>query len=318
MDICRSIKLSCLKALKTPVIILLFCVAILILLPFFSVFHPPKTNDIYNISDDTKYVNATASTLYYSGYNLVGTIGKKYGYYYSLENNRCVFVLIPISENPKEILKNYHFKAKVTKRDKNFDEMADSFAKDLNWDKNSLLKSTENYILSNASYHPVIYIILFWIVLMFLFVNIKTIIMSVIGYFNPNFYPVCSFLGRETQKELLTEAQDELQSGMYIQINEMYITENYFIDLATKKISVIPLSDMVWCYRLGNRLIRRGDAKHNYSINFMIRTGSIISIPNKSSDEALELINAIRATEYDIIIGHSESKRKMAKKRCEK
>ena len=108
MDIYRSIKLSCLKALSFPIIILIFCVAILIWLPFFSVFHPEKVSDIYNINHETRYVNATVSTLYYSGYDLVGAVGQKYGYYYSLEEHQCIFVLVPISNQPQNTLNNYH------------------------------------------------------------------------------------------------------------------------------------------------------------------------------------------------------------------
>ena len=40
----------------------------------------------------------------------------------------------------------------------------------------------------------------------------------------------------------------------------------------------------------------------------------MISVKHKTSDEALELINAIRATGYEIIIGHSEGKRKEAQR----
>lgn len=50
-----------------------------------------------------------------------------------------------------------------------------------------------------------------------------------------------------------------------------------------------------------------------FSLHFTLIDGSTILFKKKTSDEALEAINAIRATEYNIIIGHSESKKKAAK-----
>ena len=315
MNIYNSIKSACLRSLRLPAVIITICIGILIACPFLDVFHPTEVDDIYRFKKEEAYVSTTVPTLYYTGYDLVGFPGRKYGYYYSLEKDQCVFVIIPISDTPKETLSNYYFKAKVKPFDNSFLEMIDSFSKDLNWDKASLLNVTKTYILSNSSYHPIFYMILFWIILIVLLSSLKNFIQALIGFINPNYYPVCSFLGKTVQQELLTEAQEELSDSVYIQINEMYITENYFIDLGREKISVIPLSDIIWCYRLGSLSLSPRNHEHNYSINFTIRSGAMISIPDKTSDEALELINAIRATEYDIIIGHSEAKKRLAKKR---
>jgi hypothetical protein len=131
---------------------------------------------------------------------------------------------------------------------------------------------------------------------------------------NPYIYPVCTFLGKKEQKELIDAAQQELSTENYIQINNMYITENYFIDLDKSKVSIIPLNEIVWCYRLGSFSFNPKNTSPEFSICFMISSGAVIYARHKSSDEALELINAIRATGYKIIIGHSESKRKEAKR----
>ena len=143
------------------------------------------------------------------------------------------------------------------------------------------------------------------------------IIESIVWYFNPGIYPICSFWGKEHQLEIIDEAQYELDHTTYIQINDMYITENYFIDNGPSKISVIPLMDIVWCYRLSGISMRLLQ-KDKFSLNFTIRNGSVITINNKSSDESLELINAIKANDYDIIVGHSDAKKRMAKKRIKK
>ena len=75
-----------------------------------------------------------AKTLHYSGYNLIKFGNKKYGYYYALNDNQCVFVILPVGSTPKKTLTNYSFKGKVIKPNSSYKEMLDAFSKDLNWD----------------------------------------------------------------------------------------------------------------------------------------------------------------------------------------
>ena len=191
--------------------------------------------------------------------------------------------------------------------------MLSYFSKDINWNQSDLSKICGDFIVSRADYHPIRYIALLWIVLIVLLLSLKQFIGYLIGIINPELYPVCTFLGKKEQASLIEDAQYELDSENFLQINSMYITENYFIDFGKKKKSIIPLNDIVWCYRLGNRSFYRS-SKHSYTLFFTILSGAVITAKGKTSDEALELINAIHATEYDIIIGHSDNKRKAARK----
>lgn len=289
-------------------------ILVLIKCPFINIFHPTNVDDIYKVESSHSYVNVTADTLYYSGYNLINAGGSDYGYYYALKDDQCIFTVIPIEKTPDAVIHNYKFKAKVAKPDKTYKKMISAFSKDLNWNEDGLSDVTVDFVLSNADYHPFLYMILFWFVLVALFISIKKFAGAVMGFVNPELYPVCTFLGRHVQKELIDEAQEELSTQNYIQINSMYITENYFIDLSKYKVSVIPLNEIVWCYRLGTISLNPKVHDPEYSIHFTILNGAVITVKHKTSDEALELINAIRATEYNIIIGHSEAKRRQAKK----
>lgn len=316
INISQHIRNVCKRKLPIPAFFIVLMVVILINCPFLNIFHPTNINDIHDVKSNNTYVNVTADTLYYSGYNLIKTGRTDYGYYYSLKDDKCIFVIIPIVGTPEAIIKNYKFKAKLIEPNKSYNEMVIAFSKDLNWSEEAMLKTAGNFILSNADYHPVMYMFLLWIVLVILFISVKKLFAAVCGLINPNFYPVCTFLGRHVQKELIDEAQDELLSENYLQINSMYITENYFIDLGKSQISVIPLNEIVWCYRLGTVSLNPRIHKPEYSLYFTILSGSVIIVKHKTSDEALELINAIRATEYNIIIGHSDAKRKRAKRIC--
>lgn len=314
IDISQNIRNVCRKKMVTPAIFIVAMVIVLISCPFINIFHPVNVDNIYDVKESDTYINVTADTLHYSGYNLITFGNSQYSYYYALKDNKCIFTIIPTGANPKPVVNNYSFKAKVIKPNKAYNQMLSAFAKDLNWNKNDLSKLTGTFLLSNADYHPILYMILFWLVLIILFVSIKNFVSAVIGFVNPTFYPVCTFLGRHAQKSLIEAAGMELNSDNYLQINSMFITENYFIDFGKKTVSIIPLNEIVWCYRLGTISLNPRKEDPEYALHFTILSGSVITAKYKTSDEALEAINAIRATEYDIIIGHSESKRKRAKR----
>lgn len=315
ISISENIKVLCKKKIIVPLICTVLSIVILIICPFFNVFHPTFVENIYDIHYSDSYIDVTIDKLYYSGYNLITSGNNNYGYYYALKDDRCQFVIIPIGSNPKSQLTNYRLKGKIIHPNPPYENMLKAFSNDLNWNAEGLSQVCGDFIVSNADYHPYKYAFFFWIMLVILFLSIKNMVSAICGFLNPALYPVCTFLGKSHQQELIDEAQSELDSENYLQINSMYITENYFIDFGSKKISVIPLSDIIWCYRLGSRTFLPKTQKPDYSLHFTIRSGAVIIAKHKTSDEALEAINAIHATEYDIIIGHSDSKRRLARKR---
>lgn len=312
--ITNKIRTACGNKLGVPLFLCAIMMIIFILCPFISVFHPDTVNDIHKVTSQDDYVKIKAKKLYYTGYNLEKSGGSLYGYYYSIKDGKSVFAIIPIEGVPQKVIKNYEFKAKITKPNRAFKKMLESYMNDLNWNVDSFSKINADFILSNADYHPSFYMVILWIVLVIFLISMKKSISRLIAIANPYIYPVCSFIGKKEQKALIDDAQYELDSENYIQINDMYITENYFIDLGKTKVSIIPLDEIVWCYRMGEISLNPKDTAPEFSICFMILSGSVITAKHKSSDEALELINAIRATGYEIIIGHSESKQKEAKR----
>ena len=315
IDIIYNIKNICKGKLFYPMIISIFMITILLLCPFYQILHPKSVSNISNISPREKYVNVHAKTLYYTGYNLMKTFDREYGYYYYLESDKCVFALIPIEGSPSKEIHNYDFKAKVIKNNNSSKQMLAAFSNDLNWNPKDLSDFSENFIVSSADYHPIKYMFFLWTTLFILLVSLKKLLSAIIGITNPYLYPVCTFLGKKEQKYLIDNAQNELQTDNYLQINSMYITENYFIDLGKTYVSIIPLKEIIWCYRAGSLSFHPSHTSPDYSLCFTIRSGAVITAKHKTSDEALELLNAIRATEYDIIIGHSESKQREAKER---
>ena len=213
------------KRLIIPTITFVLMILSLMIFPFFKVFNPEPISNIYNVRLSDKYVKVTAKTLHYSGYNLIKFGNKKYGYYYALNDNQCVFVILPIGSTPKKTLTNYSFKGKVIKPNSSYKEMLDAFSKDLNWDSQSLSKITGECLISNANYHPIKYMIFMWFVIVIMLISLKNIVEAIMGIVNPYLYPVCTFLNKQLGKEYIDDAESELSFGNYIQINSIYITE---------------------------------------------------------------------------------------------
>ena len=310
----NRIQTVCINKLKVPAALCILMILTFIFSSFVTVFNPKTVDDIHKVTFQDEYVKVTAKELYYTGYNLEKAGGSVYGYYYSIKDGKSVFAIIPFENTPRKVINNYTFKAKVIKPNRAFKKMLESYFHDLNWNVESMSNVNADFVLSNADYNIWFHIFFLWIILVTFLISLKKVITCICSIVNPYIYPVCTFLGKHEQEALIDDAQYEIETENYIQINDMYITENYFIDLGKSKISIIPLDEIVWCYRMSEFSLNPRDTAPEFSICFMILSGSIITAKHKSSDEALELINAVRATGYEIIIGHSEAKRKEAKR----
>ncbi len=304
------IKNGCRRKCVLPIVTIVILVAILFIVPFGSILNPEKINDIYNVKPNQKYVKATASNLEYTGYDLKNGIGKKFSYYYSMKKGKCFFVLIPAKKIPKSKINKITFKAKVIKPNSAYNDMVSLFSKDINWTEEGLKSISTGYIVSAADYHPYRSILFLVLILFLICAALVKLIIAIRGYRDPYSYPVCSYLSKNENLELIDEAQEELDSENYLQINATYITENYFIDLDTSGTRIIPLKDVIWVFRFGRRGFDIRKHALTYTINFITRDEELVKIPRKSSDEAMAIMKSIKATEYDIITGHSDEKRR--------
>lgn len=318
------IKFICKKRCIFPVVAIIILLALLFIVPFGKVLRPEKVDGIFNVKSNQEFIEVSTGKMKYTGYDVKNGFGKKYSYYYALKEGKCAFALISKSDidasikdlpdgSVKEEINNVTFKAKVVKSNMSYKKMISLFAKDLNWTEDGLESISTGIVSSAADYHPYRYIFGFWLIIFLIGVAIIKLVIAIRGIRDPYRYPVCSFLSKEESHDLIDEAQEELDSENYLQINATYITENYFIDLDRTGTFVIPFKDIIWVYRLGKRGFDIKKQALTYTINFITRDGVIIKVTRKSSDEALAIMKSIKATEYDIITGHSDEKRQQIK-----
>ncbi len=318
------IKHICKQRCIFPIVAIIILVALLFIVPFGKILRPEKVEGVFNVKPSQEFVEISTGKMKYTGYDVKNGFGKKYSYYYALKDGKCTFALISkkdidasIKDLPdgsvKEEIKNVTFKAKVTKNNSSYKKMISLFAKDLNWTEEGLKSISTGIVVSAADYHPYRYLFGFWLIIFLIALAVIRLVVAILGFKDPYRYPVCSYLSKEELHDLIDEAQEELDSENYLQINATYITENYFIDLDSSGTFVIPFKDIIWVYRLGKRGFDIKKQALTYTINFITRDGVIIKVTRKSSDEALAIMKSIKATEYEIITGHSDEKRQQIK-----
>lgn len=317
------IKDICKRRCILPVVVIVIMVALLFIVPFGSLLNPKDVKGIFNVKSSDSFVDVSTGKMNYTGYDVKNGMGTEFSYYYALKNGKCAFALIPkdlvkasgksLPEGSvKEEINNLEFKAKVIKPNGPYKKMVSMFAKDLNWTDEGLNSISTGLVVSSANYHPYRYIFCLVVIILLILAAIVRLVVSIKRFKDPYLFPVCTYLSNEECHELMDEAQDELDSENYLQINATYITENYYIDLDTSGAFIIPLKDVIWVFRLGRRGFDIGKHSLTYTINFITRDGEVVKVPRKSSDEAMAIIKSIKATEYEIITGHSDEKMRMA------
>lgn len=315
IDILSQIRDLCKKQIVLPFFTNILFMVLLVLLILKGTFFPANPEDIWDVTADDKYVTLTADKLYYSGYNLIKSGQSTYGYYYSLENDKCLFVIVPVMENPPETISNYKFTAKVIDRNNSYEKMINSFAEDLGWTTEGLESITSDFLLSQAHYHPVWDLAALWILLIALLISLKNFIPLVLYIRNPLKYPICNSKSPDDNRRLIKLAEAEIKKEILWQEGSLYITEHYFVDLSTSRILVIPLRRIVWCYRIGVMAFKHSKRIPEYTLFFTLRDGTVLQCRHKSIDDTATIMKTIDSLGYNIVMGYSEEKRKKVKKK---
>lgn len=305
-----------------PAILLVTAILFLVLLPFQENFAPQKLESVwdYKSNDSSSYVYTTVDELYYSGYNISRAFSSDYGYYYTIKDNRCLFVLIPVSSTPEETLENYKIYGHIvnTSEKDTFKDMVAYLAEDLNWNERGLQEITADYLISNADYYPLLYFILFVLLMICTIFALYLIAIDFIHYRNPASYPVCPRMDSKDTKRLITKAEKELKENVILNLDDLYLTEHYFIEFNNNKVVILPLMRVVWGYRMGTLNYKLRHKIAQYNLFFTLKSGDVIVISNKSSEQTQQMLEAIRQMNLGIILGYTDTKRKKAKELMKK
>lgn len=113
---------------------------------------PQLTKDSY--IDSHPDVKVTFDTLYYTGYDNYSDTKLTGHYYYGLQDNQFILVLLNTTDKaPKDTLENYKGKFRITYDETQFNKLTGQLAESLNWSQDSLKNISLPIIVSEPDYH---------------------------------------------------------------------------------------------------------------------------------------------------------------------
>ena len=145
------------------IIIFALCIHISIFQCFspFEYKNTMSANNTYEMG--TRYVDCSADTLNYTGYDYTkGSTVKGY-YYYSLNNETCTIYLLSkktVGSQPALIISDVSFTGKLVKNDSNLNNLLKYMSHDLKWNYNGIQKFSSDIIISECDYNIMLYVII--------------------------------------------------------------------------------------------------------------------------------------------------------------
>jgi len=307
------IRKNAMKHTVVPVILAVLLIFLFVHIPFSQIFNPKELSSVWDVGVSytvgTRYVTATIDEAYYTGYDVVKGNDTVYSYYYSIDDDRCIFFAI---KSRDDVLTNYTITGRLLKDDSTYMAMIESFSGDLNWKSDSLLKHSMSVVISEPDYHPKLYTYIMIALIIMLVICSMYILINILYVFVPTMYP--AYIGRnpKNNRRLFARVSGELKNSRIYTIGSVYITEKYLVDTGLHKISIVPLSKIVWVYRLGSTRIFPGNKNASYSVYFHLLNGKKIILQNQSDGSSDNIIRALQSLNYDIIYGDTENKRRQA------
>lgn len=113
---------------------------------------PQLTKDSY--IDSHPDVKLTFDTLYYTGFDNYSDTKLTGHYYYALQDNRFILVLLnPTDKEPEDTLEHYNGKFRITYDETQYNKLTDQLAQSLNWSQESLRNISLPILVSEPDYH---------------------------------------------------------------------------------------------------------------------------------------------------------------------
>lgn len=314
--IIKTIRRIYLVKLIPAVFFLIFTVFLINKYPFQEVLFPKHLDNINSIWDEYKsgqeFLEITVPTMYYTGYDEIRNQVKVGSYYYSFLDETCVFFLIKSegSSLPKTELTNITIRTKRIKDDEKIEMLLNKYSKDLFWNKADLANVSADFIISEPdSFDKHLHLALLLLILGDMY-SIATLMVCTCFLITPYRSPICRHLGKgkEAKKELDLVESECMESSNF-SCGDIWISNNYLIELTKFKVTIIPLEQVMWVYKHSSLSYFSGIS---YKIVMYLTSGKI-KIKNKQNLEVDIILDYISKKKSSILIGYSKENETIVK-----
>lgn len=273
---------------------------------------------IYN--DGDRYIKLEMHDLYFTGYNKYIN-GQVVGYYYYTmmgpDNDICRIVLLsPEScEHGKPIIDYLDELVEISYNSESTYDMLAALSKDLGWSIDGMTSVVSRYTLSQPDATSIITFLLGYGYYISLFYSLFSIILCGTCCIFPGISPPILRLVpyKGNRMDMVKSAEKELEEQQELNINDCFVTENFFILISADGVAIAPLDDILWIYKYSklHKLIFY-TFKISYTLFITTKSGYSIKCPRILRSDLDILMDHLKKKNSDILLGFTEENRKAA------
>ena len=317
----HKIRVISLRRLVGAIILLFITGGIFYNIPFFDIVWPAQIKDpaaiISLYQNDITYVEFTADTLYYTGYDYTEN-GKITGaYYYNIYDGTCIYFLLSDDQckNRPEQLSNIPIKARLQSGGKLQTELIQQMSADLNWTAQGLSAVSSRILINAVDYLLLKHIVFFTITLVIFAVSLMIALNMLSQLIFPLLYPACFHLRRYgSVREQTAQAEQELHEVPLLKAGIFTITEHYLISFGKAQLSILPLDEIVWGYKHSNlHRFRLKKLRLTYTLRLTARKGLTLIENSQPKEDVDAVLDYIAEYNPEILIGYTKKNERLAK-----
>lgn len=315
--ITRNIRAVYRRRLIAPALSLLLLGLLWFLLSLGELLLPPEAGTIQELEErsqyDSGYVQATLKDLYFTGYTSTA-FGRTTGYYYYTfpEDTGMLVLLSPATcEEGLPYMESLHIYGRVIYQPELFRHLTSLLAKDLDWTAQGLEDNLSAYILSEPDMHPALTVGLCLVSGAIAIYALASMLLCALYILIPTLSPPCRQLGRFGKPaELLAQAEEELATLPQLATEDMFITEHYFIEIASSGIAIAPIQEMIWIYKYST--LHKLFWYHfniSYTLYITLNRHVCIQCPKNIKSDIDGIIDYLAEANHGTLVGFSEENR---------
>ena len=315
--ITRNIQAVYRRRLIPPALYLIASALLWFLFPLPDILFPAEITSARELQTQYResfgYVQATLTDLYFTGYTSV-RFGRTNGYYYyTVLDGTCVLVLLsPITcEEGLPYIDTQHIRGRIVHQGDSYQALAASLAEDLSWTAQGLKSKVSPYILSEPDLNPILTLVLLILLALSGMYALISLILSMTYILFPVLSPPCRQLGRFGRPSLhLAQAEEELAKQPHLATEDMFITEHYFIEIASFGIAIVPIREMIWIYKYST--LHKFFWYHfniSYTLYITLNKHVYIKCPKNIKSDIDGIIDYLAEANHNTLVGFSEENR---------
>lgn len=305
------------RRLSMPIFLLILLVALWVLLPISSLISPEK----YSATDivkrwkhlESEYINTDLESLYFTGYTSSingNTVGY---YYYTMVNEECLIVVLSpeTCEEGLPEIPALNLSCKVRLPDQTFDSLITRLADDIQWTHSGLSDQMADLYLEEPPFGNFLSQLFFGVYTVAFAYSSLYAVLCILAIVVPTLSPPCRQLGKfGNASELLAQAEEELATLPQLATEDMFITENFFIEISKYGVAIVPIREIIWVYK--HSTLHKFLQYHfviSYTLHIVGNKHFYIQCPKNIKSNIDGIIDYLAEANHDILVGFNEENR---------